>query len=170
MAPPGPAVLPWCALLPRQPRWRATNDTVPRLLLSLAWCLLVVVAAAIIASSAGGKRQCPERRPRSLGDRCHAFRTRQLPTSGPDGPSDDWVLRDPVPPSLISQAGAGNTMVRLLLDYATGLYSGVSMHLLSPSPSPAPAPAPVLLMRSWDHRTPRYHPRVCCRVLHRARG
>jgi hypothetical protein len=101
--------------------------------LSVSHCLLVAVAIVSVGLSSSTGKQCPERRPRSIVDRCRAFRTRQLPTGGGDGPSDDWVLRDPVPPSLISQAGAGNTMVRLLLDYATGLHSGASDGYGSPT-------------------------------------
>ena len=72
---------------------------------------------------------CPVVHPAPLCDRCGLFLNGTLPNQarGPLSASttaQQWRLRTSVPPLLVSQPGAGNTMARLLLEYVTGLRTG----------------------------------------------
>ena len=68
--------------------------------------------------------------PVPMGDRCRHFLDGTLPP-GAGQWSEGWSLKTAVPPLLISQPGAGNTMTRMLLEHASGIQTGTCVLVLS---------------------------------------
>ena len=90
----------------------------------------LVMVFAVAPSARAATAQCPEREIVPIGDRCKAFKE-----SLPHVNGERLALRSAVPPLLISQAGAGNTMTRMLIEYATGFRTGASIDRRALTPS-----------------------------------
>ena len=92
--------------------------------------LLVIRCVSAGDSSSALWEDCPHYDIVPLMDRCAEFRSGKLPSTFSGGNDDahheqqQWALRSAVPPLLISQPGAGNTMTRMLLEYASGYQTG----------------------------------------------